>query len=153
MSDEISVRSVERGDHALWLPLWHGYNVFYGGSGEPPVPAEITATTWGRFFDAYEPLQALVAEQDGRLVGFTHFLYHRNTNMIEPVCYLEDLFTTEAARGKGIGRGLINGVYERAKADGLSRVYWMTQETNQTAMKLYDQVAERPGFVIYRKEL
>jgi len=153
MSDGISVRAVEREDYDRWLPLWHGYNVFYGRSGEPPVPAEITAMTWGRFFDAYEPLHALVAEQDGRLLGLVHFLYHRHTNMIEPVCYLEDLFTAQAARGKGVGRALINGVYARAKADGLSRVYWMTHETNETAMKLYDHVAERPGFVMYRKDL
>ena len=109
--------------------------------------------TWSRLFDAYEPVHALVAEQAGQLLGLVHYLFHRNTAMIAPICYLQDLFTIEAARGKGIGRALIESVYERARAAGSSRVYWTTHETNLTAMKLYDQVAERSGFIQYRKQI
>jgi GNAT superfamily N-acetyltransferase len=109
--------------------------------------------TWARFFDAYEPVHALVAERGGNLLGLTHYLFHRSTTLIEPTCYLQDLFTNEAARGKGVGRALIAGVYEQARRAGSSRVYWQTHETNQTAMLLYDKVAERSGFVIYRKLL
>ena len=111
---------------------------------------DITATTWGRFFDAYEPVYALVAEQDGALLGFTHYLFHRSTTAIAPSIYLQDLFTTAEARGKGVGRALIEGVYDRARAAGVPRVYWQTHETNLTAMRLYDQVAEKSGFVVYR---
>jgi GNAT superfamily N-acetyltransferase len=107
--------------------------------------------TWARFFDHYEPVHALVAESGGELLGLTHYLFHRSTTAIEPTCYLQDLFTNAAVRGKGVGRALINGVYEQAKLAGSSRVYWLTHETNATAMQLYDKVAERPGFVIYRK--
>jgi GNAT superfamily N-acetyltransferase len=107
--------------------------------------------TWSRFFDAYEPVHALVAEQSGALLGLTHYLFHRSTTAIEPVCYLQDLFTSEPARGKGIGRALITGVYEQARRAGAARVYWLTHETNHTAMQLYDKVAEKPGFVVYRK--
>ena len=107
--------------------------------------------TWARFFDAYEPVHALVAESDGELLGLTHYLFHRSTTAIEPTCYLQDLFTNEAARGKGVGRALINGVYEQAKLAGSPRVYWQTHQTNLTAMQLYDKVAEHPGFVVYRK--
>jgi GNAT superfamily N-acetyltransferase len=157
LSDEISVRAVARDDYDAWLPLWQGYNAFYGRSGATAVAPAITAATWGRFFDAYEPLWALVAERpggrEGALVGLVHYLYHRHTNMIAPTCYLEDLFTAEAARGRGVGRALIEAVYARARADGLTRVYWHTHESNATAMRLYDQVAERPGFVMYRKQL
>ena len=109
--------------------------------------------TWQRFFDGYEPMHALVAESEGRLVGLTHYLFHRNTIMLGPVCYLQDLFTDPALRGKGIGKALIEGVYERAKAAGSTRVYWHTHETNKTAMRLYDHVATHSGFVVYRKEL
>src|SRR6266446_6329445 len=153
MSSDLSIRPVSRRDYDLWLPLWDGYNAFYGRSGATTLSQEITAMTWARFFDAYEPVHALVAEHGGELLGLTHYLLHRSTTAIEPTCYLQDLFTSDAARGKGVGRALINGVYEQARRAGCSRVYWQTHETNHTAMQLYDKLAERPGFVIYRKLL
>jgi GNAT superfamily N-acetyltransferase len=107
--------------------------------------------TWARFFDAYEPVHALVAERGGELLGLTHYLFHRSTTAIEPLCYLQDLFTAKAARVKGVGRALINGVYEQARCAGCPRVYWQTHESNHTAMQLYDKIAERSGFVVYRK--
>ena len=107
--------------------------------------------TWSRFFDAYEPVHALVAEKEAQLLGLVHYLFHRSTISIGPTCYLQDLFTAESARGEGVGRALIENVYKRAKAAGSARVYWQTHETNQTAMKLYDKIAERSGFVVYRK--
>jgi GNAT superfamily N-acetyltransferase len=151
MSDQLTVPFVTRQDYEEWLPLWHGYNAFYGRSGPTELSPEITAMTWARFFDAYEPVRALVAESEGRLLGLTHYLFHRSTTAIQPSCYLQDLFTTEAARGKGVGRALIDGVYRQARLAGSPRVYWQTQETNHTAMQLYDKVAERSGFVVYRK--
>jgi GNAT superfamily N-acetyltransferase len=153
MPGDVSIRAVTRQDYEQWLPLWDGYNAFYGRSGATALSPAITAMTWARFFDAYEPVHALVAESGGKLLGLTHYLFHRSTTLIEPTCYLQDLFTNEAARGKGVGRALITGVYEHAKRAGSSRVYWQTHETNHTAMLLYDKVAERPGFVIYRKLL
>ncbi len=153
MPGDVSIRAVTRQDYEQWLPLWDGYNAFYGRAGATALSPDITAMTWARFFDAYEPVHALVAERGGKLLGLTHYLFHRSTTSIEPTCYLQDLFTNEAARGKGVGRALISGVYEQAKRAGSSRVYWQTHETNQTAMLLYDKVAERSGFVIYRKLL
>jgi GNAT superfamily N-acetyltransferase len=153
MSSNLSIRPVTRQDYDQWLPLWEGYNAFYGRSGTTALPPEITRMTWERFFDGYEPVHALVAQSDGQLLGLAHYLFHRSTTSIEPTCYLQDLFTSEAARGTGIGRALINAVYEQAKLAGSSRVYWQTHETNLTAMQLYDKMAERSGFVVYRKQL
>jgi len=150
-SDDLSIRPVARSDYDQWLPLWNGYNTFYGRSGTTALSPEITAMTWARFFDAYEPVHALVAESGGELLALTHYLFHRSTTAIEPTCYLQDLFTSEAARGKGVGRALIHGVYEQARLAGSPRVYWQTHETNRTAMQLYDKVAEHSGFVVYRK--
>jgi GNAT superfamily N-acetyltransferase len=134
--------------------LWgDGDDLFYECGGATALSPEITAMTWARFFDAYEPVHGLVAESGGELLGLTHYLFHRSTTAIEPLCYLQDLFTSEAARGKGVGKALINGVYEQARRAGSPRVYWQTHETNLTAMRLYNQLAERPGFVIYRKLL
>ena len=113
MPSELIIRPVAANDYAQWLPLWDGYNAFYERSGPTALAPDITAMTWARFFDAYEPVHALVAEQDGELLGLTHYLFHRSTTAIAPDCYLQDLFTSEAARGKGVGRALINGVYER----------------------------------------
>ena len=149
----LAVRGIERTDFARWLPLWQGYNAFYGRGGGTALPEAITQMTWARFFDAYEPVHALVAEQDGELRGLVHYLFHRSTTLIEPICYLQDLFTLAQVRGQGVGRALINAVYERARLAGATRVYWQTHETNKTAMQLYDQVATRSGFLVYRKLL
>jgi GNAT superfamily N-acetyltransferase len=153
MSGNLTVRPVARQDFEQWLPLWDGYNAFYERSGPTALDPEITRTTWQRFFDAYEPVHALVAESDGRLLGLVHYLFHRSTTAIQPNCYLQDLFTTAEARGKGVGRALIDGVYERARLAGSPRVYWLTHETNHTARQLYDKVAENSGFIVYRKML
>jgi len=151
MSATPTIRPVTRADFSQWLPLWEGYNAFYGRSGPTALADEITQVTWARFFDAYEPVHAMVARSEGRLVGLVHYLFHRSTTSIAPTCYLQDLFTLESERGKGTGRALINSVYERARLAGLDRVYWHTHETNGVARKLYDKVAELSGFVLYRK--
>jgi GNAT superfamily N-acetyltransferase len=147
------IRAVERADFDQWLPLWQGYNAFYGRSGDTALPGDITLMTWARFFDAYEPMHALVAESHGRLVGLAHYLFHRTTIRIEPTCYLQDLFTVAEQRGTGVGRALISAVFEQARLAGCARVYWLTHESNATAMKLYDRLARLSGFVVYRKEL
>ncbi len=147
------IRPVARRDYLQWLLLWDGYNAFYGRSGARALDADITRMTWARFFDAYEPMHALVAQSEGQLIGLTHYLFHRSTTAIEPSCYLQDLFTSASARGKGVGKRLIEAVYEQASLAGSHRVYWQTHETNQIAMQLYDKVAERSGFLVYRKIL
>jgi GNAT superfamily N-acetyltransferase len=149
----MKIRDLERADYAAWLPLWNGYNAFYGRSGPTALPAEVTETTWQRFFDAREPVHALVAELDGSLIGLTHYLFHRSTTLIGPICYLQDLYTAPEQRRTGVGRALIEAVYQRAHDAGSSRVYWQTHETNLVAQRLYEQVAERSGFIVYRKNL
>jgi GNAT superfamily N-acetyltransferase len=151
MDDRLFVRPVERRDLDQWTALWDGYNAFYGRSGPTALAPEITVTTWARFFDASEPVYALVAEQDGRLLGLVHYIFHRSTISVGPNCYLQDLFTRQEARGKGVGAALIEGVYQRAQAAGSPRVYWLTHETNAVARRLYDRIAENSGFIVYRK--
>ena len=153
MPAALTIRPVAPGDYAQWLPLWDGYNVFYGRSGPTALDPEITRTTWERFFNAGEPVHALVAEESGTLLGLAHYLYHRSTTSIGLNCYPQDLFTRSEARGRGVGRALIEAVYAAARAAGSPRVYWQTHETNATAMRLYDQVAEKSGFLVYRKLL
>ena len=153
MTPSVEVRIVRRDDFEAWRQLWDGYNAFYGRSGTTALPAEVTQTTWERFFDVSEPMHALVAGRSGALLGLAHFLYHRSTIQLQPTCYLQDLFTAEAARGHGIGRALIHAVYERARSAGSTRVYWQTHESNAVAMRLYDKVAEKSGFIVYRQNV
>ncbi|MEX3955944.1 N-acetyltransferase family protein [Trinickia sp. EG282A] len=147
------VRPIEERDFDRWLPLWDGYNRFYGRFGDTALPREITDLTWSRFFEGYEPMHAFVAQRGEALVGLVHFLYHRSTTLAGPICYLQDLFTLESERGKGVGRALIEAVYAEARAARAERVYWHTHESNHTAMRLYDSVADKPGFVMYRRSL
>ncbi len=139
------IRPVKPADRPRWEPLWKGY--------QTDLPAEVTDLTWRRFFDGLEPVHALAAEEGETLIGVVHYLFHRSTWMIGPICYLQDLFTAESARGKGVGGALIEAVYKEAAAAGASRVYWHTHETNATARSLYDKVAKLSGFLQYRKEL
>jgi GNAT superfamily N-acetyltransferase len=153
LSEPVQVRVLQRTDFPQWSELWDGYNAFYGRVGDTALAPDITLMTWARFFDAEEPMHALVAEVAGRILGLAHFLYHRSTMQIPPTCYLADLFTADAARGQGVGRALIGAVYSHAKLAGSPRVYWQTHETNTVAMRLYDQVAERSGFLVYRRSV
>jgi GNAT superfamily N-acetyltransferase len=147
------IRPVAAGDFSVWLPLWDAYNAFYGREGVTALPGETTQSTWQRLLDPNEPMHALVAVDAGALVGLAHYLLHPSTSQVAPVCYLQDLFTTPASRGKGVGRSLIEAVAAHAKQLGCARLYWQTHESNVTARRLYDLVAERSGFIVYRKGL
>jgi GNAT superfamily N-acetyltransferase len=153
MNSPVLVRPVRESDYTGWKPLWDGYNAFYGRQDETALPKEITQATWQRFFDTGEPVFALVAESEGRLLGLVHYLFHRSTNQISPVCYLQDLFTLPSARGRGVGRALIEAVYQQAQAAGSKRVYWHTQDTNAAARLLYDKLAQHSGFLVYSRTL
>ena len=152
-ASSILVRALKESDFQEWRELWLGYNKFYGRHGETALPENTTLITWSRFFDAYEPMHALVAVKDDKVVGLAHFLYHRSTIQVGPNCYLQDVFTDASARGQGVARGLIERVYMEATTAGCPRVYWQTHETNTTAMRLYDTIAQKSGFLVYRKLL
>lgn len=141
------IRLVEESERAAWEPLWRGYLEFYKAS----LPEQATDVAWRRLHDPNEPMFVLGAYLGGKLTGIVHYLYHRTTWTVGNYCYLQDLFVAETARGLGLGRALIEAVCEKARAEGASRVYWLTQEDNATARALYDKLAERSGFIQYRK--
>lgn len=143
------IRPLQPGDRDRWSPLWDGYLAFYRSA----LRTEVTEATFARFFDALEPMHAFVAEQDGTLTGFAHYLLHRSTWAAHCYCYLEDLFVDPSVRGNGTGRALITAVTEAARAARASRVYWVTEESNKQAQALYDKIADRPGFIQYRIKL
>jgi GNAT superfamily N-acetyltransferase len=153
MTGGVEIRPVRPSDYDAWLPLWNGYNEFYGRVGATALDPAITETTWKRFFDPGEPVYALVAEVDGSLDGLAHYLYHRSTTRSELVCYLQDLYTAPARRGRGIGRALIEGVSAQARRAGLRRVYWQTHASNAPGRALYDRVARHHGFIVYSRDV
>lgn len=144
-----AIRDLRSDDRPGWESLWAGYLDFYEARMEPVV----IEVTWSRMLDASEPMFCLVAEDNDTqdLIGLVHCVIHRGTWAIGNFCYLEDLFTAPSARKRGVARALIEAVYARADEMGCERVYWLTHETNTTARKLYDQVAENKGFIQYRR--
>jgi GNAT superfamily N-acetyltransferase len=144
---EVVVRPVTHDERAAWDSLWQAYLKFY----KTDLPEENSDITWIRLHDAAEPMHLLGAYVDGKLTGIVHYLFHRSTWMPDDYCYLQDLFVADEARGLGLGRALIEAVYEKAREAGSTRVYWLTHETNATARTLYDKVAENLGFIQYRK--
>lgn len=141
------IRHVSQNERAAWELLWQGYLRFYESSQTP----EATDILWQRLHDPKEPMHLLGAYRDGGLIGIVHYLYHRSCWTVGDYCYLQDLYVAPDRRRGGAGRALIEAVYDAAEKAGASRVYWLTQEGNAQARALYDKVADRSGFIQYRK--
>lgn len=143
---DLVVRPLEKSDHAGWRRLWTAYLEFY----KTTVSEEVYATTWQRLFEPgeFEP-RGFLALVGGKPVGLVHYLYHRTCWSTVNNCYLQDLFADASARGSGVGGALIEAVRAEAAKIGVTNVYWMTHETNETARRLYDRVARRTGFLEY----
>jgi GNAT superfamily N-acetyltransferase len=145
--EDVVVRPLRVDERADWEPLWKGYQVFY----ETYIPDSTTAVTWARLHDPAEPMGALGAYVGGKLCGIAHYIFHRSCWSVGDYCYLQDLFVVEAARGRGLGRRLIAEVEAVARSAGANRIHWLTQESNTDARALYDKLAQRSGFIQYRK--
>ena len=150
-ANDLAIRPLEAGDRADWERLWAGYHA-HGPFGGLPPPAGVTDATFARFL-AGDEMRALVAVQGGALVGIVHAVFHPVTSSDRPVCFLNDLFVAETARRRGVGRRLIEALYDLAGAEGAFRVYWHMQVENRTGAELYDRVASRSGHTVFRKTL
>lgn len=137
-------------DKSQWLPLWQGYLTFY----QTELSPEVTEETWARLLLPTGNICGLcVVTETGELIGFTHYLLHGGTWGSGPICYLEDLFVSEAARGTGAGRALIEALADKGRAAGWQNLYWQTRASNKTAQRLYDKLATRTDWVRYEMEL
>lgn len=143
------IKAIGKDEYDDWYPLWQGYLTFY----EASLPDAVAENNWKRFHDPADPVFALGAYEDGKLIGFVHYIYHRTNWAINDTCYLQDLYADPSVRGTGVGRALIEAVYTAAAEHGCPDVYWITQDHNETARKLYDRIANLSGFVHYDKEL
>ncbi len=144
----LEIRPLAPADRSQWDRLWAAYLNFYDTS----LPASQYDITFARLLgDDPHDHHGLIAKQDGKPVGIAHYLFHRHGWKVENVCYLQDLYADPQARGKGIGRALIEAVYAKADAAGAPSVYWLTQDTNVTARHLYDRVGELTPFLKYQR--
>jgi GNAT superfamily N-acetyltransferase len=140
-----SISALTASDVDEWLPLWHGYLTFY----ESDLPDDVTAVTFRRLVAGDGMYGALARDDEGTAVGFVNWLPQASTWTTASYCYLEDLYVTPGVRGGGVGRALVAHVREWAESNGCAQVYWLTQESNDTARMLYDKVAHLSGFVHY----
>ena len=146
----MQIRAIEAGDGDQWQALWAGYQAFYG---YPDRPQAFFDVAFGRLASgASADFQGFVADDGGRLLGLTHYVFHPSLWRPEGVCYLQDLFTLPEARGKGVARALIEAVADAAKARGAASVYWLTAEDNYPGRMLYDRVAQRTPFIRYMRK-
>ncbi|MDJ0922588.1 MAG: GNAT family N-acetyltransferase [Henriciella sp.] len=144
----IDIRPLTAADRDIWAELWTGYLTFY----ESTVAPAVYDTTFQRLLEdgSYEP-SCLLAWEGEEAVGLVHYLFHRHCWRQENVCYLQDLFASETARGKGVGRALIEAVYVVADRENCPTVYWTTAEDNHIARQLYDRIAQKTPFIKYQR--
>lgn len=147
-SAPIEIRPVARGDEAEWRRLWRAYLAFY----ETEVPDAVYRVSFDRLTGgAPREYRGFLALRDGRPVGLAHYLFHRHMWSIADICYLQDLYADPDMRGRGVGRALIEAVYAAADSEGAAGVYWMTQDFNATARRLYDRIGRLTPFVKYQR--
>lgn len=148
--NDLIVRPLEADDRASWTQLWDLYLEFYHTS----VTDEVHDVYFDRLLnDDPNDFNCFMAILDGKPVGLTHYLFHRHGWKVENVCYLQDLYALPETRGTGVGRALIEAVYAEADRRGAPSVYWLTQEDNDTARKLYDRIAAKTDFIKYQRPL
>lgn len=146
----VEIRPINAQDRDAWTPLWRAYLAYY----ETELPAEIYDTAFSRLTDPkVVPYHGFLAWDDDRPLGLVHYIFHMHGWKIEPVCYLQDLYTAPDARGTGVGRALIEAVYGAADKMGAPSVYWMTQEFNADGRRLYDKVGTLTPFLKYQRPL
>jgi GNAT superfamily N-acetyltransferase len=146
---EVEIRAATVDDEARWRELWAGYIDFYRGS----VSEAATARTWSAILDPHSGIGAIVAVQDGEVIGLCNYVFHASTWSTQPICYLQDLYVDPKRRGGGAAKKLILACEEVAKENGCFRLYWQTQEYNAPARSLYDTIVPRSSFIVYRKNL
>ena len=148
MANALTIRTLRAEDKDQWAEMWRDYLAFY----ETTLPENVYESTFCRLLgDDPQDFSCFVAEQEGVLVGLTHYLFHRHAWKVEKVCYLQDLFARPETRGTGVGRALIQAVYEEADRQGAPSVYWLTQEFNHTARHLYDRIGTLTPFIKYAR--
>ncbi|GAA6181829.1 GNAT family N-acetyltransferase [Shimia sp. NS0008-38b] len=152
-SIDVHVRLPTLSDKSAWTELWAQYNAFYGREGDTALSSDVIENTWKRILDPRSSVAGLVAMTDGRMLGFAHVVFHDNLIQLQQTCYMQDLFTSPTARGRGVARALIDGISVMCRSQDVGDIYWHTQADNVTARRLYDQLGRDTEFVVYRMKV
>ena len=143
----LKIRTIENRDFPDWLPLWDGNNL---GTRDEAVTSE----TWSRLTDPEFPVHGLVAESNGKLVGLLHYIEHPTTGSLKDVCYMQDVYVEPAQRQKGIARALLNELaIIGQKNKKWTRIYWLAEEDNEAAQKLYETIGTKLNFTLHMMAL
>ncbi|WIY24090.1 GNAT family N-acetyltransferase [Parasedimentitalea psychrophila] len=149
MTGQVLIRALRADDRPDWAAMWCDYLAFY----ETEVSQAIYDSTFARLIgEDPQDFSCFIAEQDGEIIGLTHYLFHRHSWTLDNTCYLQDLYASPKCRGTGVGRALIEAVYGAADVKGNGSVYWLTQDFNQTARRLYDRVGKQTPFIRYQRK-
>lgn len=141
----VTIRQVREGDYDEWRRLWTGYLAYY----ETELPDSVKQHSFARLLSEQSNCHGFLAVDGDKPVGLVHYIFHEHMWRAEGSCYLQDLYSDPTVRGSGVGRALIEAVYAAADAKGVPRVYWLTQDFNATARRLYDRIGKLTPFIKY----
>jgi GNAT superfamily N-acetyltransferase len=145
---DVIVRPPEASDEQDWRALWQGFQTHFGGA----IPAQASAQTWRLLLDESAPLNGLLAIAGGRACGLAHYSFTPFAWTATPVCFLQDLYVDESARGLGAGRALVQGVYDVAQAAGAANVFWLADAADERLLRFYRAIALETPYVRFMQK-
>jgi len=142
MTDSVAVRLPREADAEALAAMVNRLNVATG----LPDGVHSAATVRRDAFGPAPLFEALVAEADGRPVGYAYFQDFYDSDRAGPGVLLLDLYVNEAARGRGAGRTLMAALARTAKTRGAVSMTWGVLDANTSAIAFYERLgARRPG--------
>jgi GNAT superfamily N-acetyltransferase len=151
MGFEPRIEPITEGQLDALLPMIAAYQRFYEVE---QIDDERNRGFFARFIAPSDDGMLLGAWSDERLVGYACLYWHFSSLVPAETVLMNDLYVDEGARGKGIGRALIEASAAVARERGAHSLEWATAPDNRTAQRLYDSTgAERSTWVEYELPL
>ncbi len=145
------IRAVSQEEFPKFEPLFVLYQEFYEVEDISP---ERNRAYFSRFIGGTDDGWLLGAFDGDEPVGFGCFYRHKSSLSATDIVLMNDLYVTEATRGKGTGRALIEAGVELARDWGASHLSWATAPDNHTAQRLYDSTgAHKSTWLEYEIEV
>jgi GNAT superfamily N-acetyltransferase len=145
----LSIRAAERADVPVIAALIRGLARYEKLERMVVLTEELLADG---LFGQHTYAETLIAEEDGRPLGFALYFHTFSTFLARPGLYLEDLFVLEDHRGKGIGKALLARLARIAVERGCHRLEWSVLNWNTDAIGFYERLGAKPNseWTVYR---